>query len=81
MQWSFLVTASGNARIQARIFQILDHHGVTVHSFTYTAINNTALMQFAVEADDGKAHRIEALVRRLYAVKTVNAFPVQANLD
>jgi acetolactate synthase small subunit len=77
MRWMYLVVTENEARIEVRVFQIVDHQQVQVRAFSAYRLEDELFMTLTVEADPSKAKRIERLLRKLQAIVRVDAFPEQ----
>lgn len=74
MEWMFLVTASNRPRVESRVLQVLDHHLVTVQSFSSTRTGNEMRISLTLETDKANAVRSRDLLLRLQDVQSVDSF-------
>ncbi len=80
MEWMFLVTACNRARVESRIFQVLDHHMVSVQSFASMRVGNELRVSFKAEINRHDAVRASDLLRKLQDVRHVDSFANQDGL-
>jgi acetolactate synthase small subunit len=74
MEWMFLITACNRARVESRIFQVLDHHMITALSFSSTRAGSETRVSFTAEMDRAGAVRTSDLLRKLADVQFVDSF-------
>lgn len=72
MRWMYLVAAKNQPRGESRILQVLDHQQVCALTFLAHRRDEELLVTIIVEADAGKAERIESLLRRLQVTLRVH---------
>jgi hypothetical protein len=65
MRWMYLVVAKNQPRGESRILQVLDHQQACALIFLAHRCDEELFVTMIVEADAGKAERIESLLRRL----------------
>ncbi len=80
MEAMFLVTACNRARVESRIFQVLDHQMVSVQSFASMRVEDEIRVSFTAQVDQRSAMRISDLLRRLQDVRCVDSFAHQDGL-
>jgi hypothetical protein len=72
MRWMYLVVAKNQPRGESRILQVLDHQQVCALTFLAYRCDEELCVTIIVEADAGKAERIESLLRRLQVTLRVH---------
>lgn len=64
-QWTYLVIAKNEPRYEAGVFQIVYEQETSLLVFSGHRLGEEFFMTLVVEADERKARRIEALLRKL----------------
>jgi hypothetical protein len=72
MRWMYLVVAKNQPRGESRILQVLDHQQVCALAFLAYRCDEELFVTIIVEADAGKAKRIESLLCRLQVTLRVH---------
>ena len=80
MEWMFMVTACNRARVESRIFQVLDHHMIVAESFASMRVGDDLRVSFMAELDRPTAIRTRDLLRKLQDVRYVDSFANQDGL-
>ncbi len=74
MEWMFLVTASHRTRVESRVLQVLEHHMVSLQSFSSVRVAGQIRVTFIAEIDNAGAVRTSDLLRKLQDVQSVDSF-------
>jgi acetolactate synthase small subunit len=77
MERMFLIIAANRARVESRILQVLDHHRVTVESFSSMRLADEARVTFMADLDNDGAQRTCDMLRRLHDVQSIDCFAYQ----
>lgn len=75
MERVFSIKALNRIRVESRILQVLDHHAVSIESFSSTRIGDERHIAFMSDLDDQNALRTCDLLRRLQDVQSIDSFP------
>jgi hypothetical protein len=75
MTWKFHIVATEERRTFSRILQVLEAQIVCIHSFVGETTEAGVSVTLLFSSEKDKAYRIETLMRRLEAVRSVSVEP------
>lgn len=74
-QWTYLLLMKSELHAEIRVFQLINNQQASMITFSGRRSGELLTKTFIVEADEGKAKRIEALLYRLQPILRLDCFP------
>jgi hypothetical protein len=73
--WTYLLLMRSELHAEMRVFQLVNNQQLSMVTFSGRRAGELLTVVFVVEAEEGKAQRMEALLYRLQSILRVDYFP------